>query len=70
MKDELPNTERWAQGRDYDKVDLQTTCTLADAMSSYLAGLMSRLLSAAGFDLVKYRNLSGGIAALHSAWRL
>ena len=28
------------------------------------------MLSAAGFDLVKYRDLSGGIAALHSAWRL
>ena len=26
--------------------------------------------AAAGFDLVKYRNLSGGIAAIHSAWRI
>jgi len=24
----------------------------------------------AGFDLVKYRNLSGGIAAIHAAWRI
>ena len=24
----------------------------------------------AGFDLVKYRNLSLGIAALHSGWKL
>ena len=31
-----------------------------------LAGLMAD----AGFDQVRYRNLSGGIAALHSAWRL
>jgi len=31
-----------------------------------LAGLMS----AAGLDQVRYRNLSGGIAALHSGWRL
>ncbi|KAF0144180.1 MAG: ubiquinone/menaquinone biosynthesis methyltransferase [Rhodospirillaceae bacterium] len=28
-----------------------------------------RRLVAAGFSLVKYRNLSGGIAAMHSAWR-
>ncbi len=31
-----------------------------------LAGLMT----AAGLDQVRYRNLSGGIAALHSGWRL
>lgn len=31
-----------------------------------LAGLMT----AAGFEQVRYRNLSGGIAALHSGWRL
>ena len=31
-----------------------------------LAGLMR----AAGFEQVKYRNLTGGIAALHSGWRL
>jgi len=31
-----------------------------------LAGLME----AAGFDRVAFRNLSGGIAALHSGWRL
>ncbi len=29
----------------------------------------ARMIGSAGFDLVKYRNLSGGIAALHSAWR-
>lgn len=27
------------------------------------------MMSDAGFDLVRYRNLSGGIAAIHSAWR-
>jgi len=31
-----------------------------------LAGLMS----AADFDVVRWRNLSGGIAAIHSGWRL
>jgi demethylmenaquinone methyltransferase/2-methoxy-6-polyprenyl-1,4-benzoquinol methylase len=29
----------------------------------------ARMIADAGLDLVKYRNLSGGIAALHSAWR-
>jgi len=33
---------------------------------SELAGLMA----AAGLERVKFRNLTGGIAALHSAWRL
>jgi demethylmenaquinone methyltransferase / 2-methoxy-6-polyprenyl-1,4-benzoquinol methylase len=33
---------------------------------SELAGMITR----AGFDLVKFRNLTGGVAALHSAWRL
>jgi demethylmenaquinone methyltransferase/2-methoxy-6-polyprenyl-1,4-benzoquinol methylase len=28
------------------------------------------LIETAGFERVRYRNLSGGIAALHSAWRL
>jgi demethylmenaquinone methyltransferase/2-methoxy-6-polyprenyl-1,4-benzoquinol methylase len=31
--------------------------------------LVERIRSA-GLDLVKYRNLSGGIAAIHSAWRI
>ncbi len=29
-----------------------------------------RRMQLAGFEQVKYRNLSGGIAALHSGWRL
>jgi demethylmenaquinone methyltransferase/2-methoxy-6-polyprenyl-1,4-benzoquinol methylase len=28
------------------------------------------MIQQAGFDLVKYRNLSMGIAALHSGWKL
>lgn len=28
------------------------------------------MITAAGFDQVKFRNLSGGIAAIHSAWRI
>jgi len=27
-------------------------------------------MRAVGFEQVKYRNLSGGIAAMHSGWRL
>ncbi len=30
----------------------------------------ARLIKAAGFGQVKYRNMSGGIVALHSGWRL
>ena len=30
----------------------------------------TRLIENAGFERVRYRNLTGGIAALHSAWRL
>ena len=31
---------------------------------------LAELIAAAGLDRAKYRNLTGGIAALHSAWRL
>jgi demethylmenaquinone methyltransferase / 2-methoxy-6-polyprenyl-1,4-benzoquinol methylase len=30
---------------------------------------LSEMLAAAGFEQVRFRNLTGGIAALHSAWR-
>jgi demethylmenaquinone methyltransferase/2-methoxy-6-polyprenyl-1,4-benzoquinol methylase len=30
----------------------------------------TRMIENAGFDRVRYRNLTGGIAAIHSAWRL
>jgi demethylmenaquinone methyltransferase/2-methoxy-6-polyprenyl-1,4-benzoquinol methylase len=30
----------------------------------------ARMIERAGLDCVRYRNLAGGIAALHSAWRL
>jgi demethylmenaquinone methyltransferase/2-methoxy-6-polyprenyl-1,4-benzoquinol methylase len=29
-----------------------------------------RMIETAGFERVRYRNLTGGIAAVHSAWRL
>ncbi len=31
---------------------------------------LARLIEGAGLERVRYRNLSGGIAAIHSAWRL
>ena len=31
---------------------------------------LAAMLHAAGFEQVRYRNLTGGIAALHSAWRV
>jgi demethylmenaquinone methyltransferase/2-methoxy-6-polyprenyl-1,4-benzoquinol methylase len=31
---------------------------------------LAELMSSAGLEQVRYRNLTGGIAALHSAWRL
>jgi demethylmenaquinone methyltransferase / 2-methoxy-6-polyprenyl-1,4-benzoquinol methylase len=33
-------------------------------------GELAEMIAAAGFERVRYRNLTGGIAALHSAWRL
>lgn len=30
----------------------------------------ARIIAGAGFSRVKYRNLTGGVAAIHSAWRL
>jgi len=33
-------------------------------------GELSEMIAAAGLDRAKYRNLTGGVAALHSAWRL
>ena len=32
--------------------------------------LLCQRMTAAGLSLVKYKNLSGGIAAIHSAWRI
>jgi demethylmenaquinone methyltransferase/2-methoxy-6-polyprenyl-1,4-benzoquinol methylase len=31
---------------------------------------LSERITAAGFDVVKHRNLTGGIVAIHSAWRI
>jgi demethylmenaquinone methyltransferase / 2-methoxy-6-polyprenyl-1,4-benzoquinol methylase len=33
-------------------------------------GELAQMIAAAGLEQVRYRNLTGGVAALHSAWRL
>ena len=33
-------------------------------------GELSEMIARAGLDQVRFRNLTGGVAALHSAWRL
>jgi demethylmenaquinone methyltransferase/2-methoxy-6-polyprenyl-1,4-benzoquinol methylase len=33
-------------------------------------GALAEMIAAAGLEQVKFRNLTGGVAALHSAWRL
>ncbi|MGH7053888.1 MAG: class I SAM-dependent methyltransferase, partial [Stellaceae bacterium] len=33
-------------------------------------GELSAMITAAGLERVRFRNLLGGVAALHSAWRL
>ena len=44
---------------------------LAESIRRFPAqDVLARLMAHAGFDRVSYQNLSGGIAALHSAWRI
>ena len=31
---------------------------------------LAEIIKKNGFELVKYRNLSGGIAAIHSGWKI
>lgn len=44
---------------------------LAESIRRFPAqGPFARMIAGAGLDQVKVRNLSGGIAAIHSAWRI
>jgi demethylmenaquinone methyltransferase/2-methoxy-6-polyprenyl-1,4-benzoquinol methylase len=44
---------------------------LAESIRRFPAqGAFARLIGEAGFAQVKYRNLSGGIAAMHSGWKV
>jgi demethylmenaquinone methyltransferase/2-methoxy-6-polyprenyl-1,4-benzoquinol methylase len=44
---------------------------LAESIRRWPAqGAFAKLIGNAGFSMVKFRNLSGGIAAIHSGWKL
>jgi demethylmenaquinone methyltransferase/2-methoxy-6-polyprenyl-1,4-benzoquinol methylase len=61
----LPQLGRWVAGdEDSYRYLAESIRTFPDQQA--LAGMMG----AAGFARVKVRNLSGGIAAIHSGWRL
>ena len=43
---------------------------LAESIRRFPAQVpFAKMIQKAGFSLVKFRNLSGGIAALHSGWK-
>ena len=51
--------------------DREAYLYLAESIRRFPAqDALAELMSTAGLDQVRYRNLSGGIAALHSGWRL
>ena len=57
------------------RVPVETVFTSALATAQYLkkeypTGAPVYMIGEAGLDQVKFRNLTGGVAALHSAWRL
>jgi demethylmenaquinone methyltransferase/2-methoxy-6-polyprenyl-1,4-benzoquinol methylase len=44
---------------------------LAESIRRFPAqGTFAKLIAKAGFSQVKYRNLSGGVAAMHSGWKV
>ena len=61
----LPRLGQWVAG------DAEAYRYLAESIRRFpdQPSFVTRI-AAAGLEQVKYRNLSGGIAALHSAWRL
>ncbi len=61
----LPRLGRWIVG------DEAAYRYLAESIRRFpTQDALAELMTAAGFERVAYTNLSGGIAALHSAWRL
>ncbi len=61
----LPALGGWVTG------DRAAYVYLAESIRRFPAqDALAGLMTAAGLDLVRYRNLSGGIAALHSGWRI
>ena len=52
-------------------IDLNTACTsFCYGMATATAMIRTGMIRNAGFGQVKYRNLSLGIAALHSGWKV
>ena len=44
---------------------------LVDSISQFHSqDELAEIIKKNGFELVKYRNLSGGIAAIHSGWKI
>ena len=61
----LPKLGQWVAG------DAESYRYLAESIRRFPhPAQFSRMIEAAGLSQVKRRNLSGGIAALHSAWRI
>jgi demethylmenaquinone methyltransferase/2-methoxy-6-polyprenyl-1,4-benzoquinol methylase len=61
----LPKIGKWVAG------DEDSYRYLAESIRRFPPQAeFARLIGEAGFAQVKFRNLSGGIAALHSAWRI
>jgi demethylmenaquinone methyltransferase/2-methoxy-6-polyprenyl-1,4-benzoquinol methylase len=50
--------------------DAESYRYLAESIRTFPAqDAFGEMIKAAGFDQVSYRNLSGGIVALHAGWR-
>ena len=50
--------------------DAPRTPWMVDVGYSSLQAELAALMRDAGLEQVRYRNLSGGVAAIHSGWRL
>jgi len=51
--------------------DREAYAYLADSIRRFpRQSELAEMIERAGLDQVRYRNLTGGVAALHSAWRL
>jgi demethylmenaquinone methyltransferase/2-methoxy-6-polyprenyl-1,4-benzoquinol methylase len=61
----LPTLGKWVAG------DLEAYQYLAESIRKFPdQDTFTDLITDAGLEQVKYRNLSGGIVAMHSAWRI
>ena len=61
----IPQLGQWAAN------DRESYLYLVESIRKFLSqDEFAGLIHAAGFEQVSYRNLTGGIAAIHSAWRI